>query len=164
MVGHVNFSWDNEASAWIAMSEDIPGLVLESESYDHLIERVKKAALEINELNGLPEISMIQIASIRRDYLTDDTADNKSVEEKDNTDSERNCYLIARKAREQGCLAVRTKCSKALGNLVSYLGYRTMDKGIEILSVSDMDGYGEYRPYHLVDSEREFINLVLQMK
>ena len=48
----INFTWDNEASVWIATSEDIPGLVLESGSFDALLERVRFAAPELIELNG----------------------------------------------------------------------------------------------------------------
>ena len=43
--------WDDEAAVWIATSDDIPGLVLESGSFDALIERVKYAAPELIELN-----------------------------------------------------------------------------------------------------------------
>ena len=48
----VNFLWDSEAAVWIATSEDIPGLVLESGSFDALIERVRTAAPELLSLNG----------------------------------------------------------------------------------------------------------------
>lgn len=47
----VNITWDNDASVWVATSNDIPGLVLESESYDTLLARVKLAAPELLELN-----------------------------------------------------------------------------------------------------------------
>ncbi len=47
----VNFTWDDEASVWIAQSDDIPGLVLEGVSLDALIERVRFAAPELIELN-----------------------------------------------------------------------------------------------------------------
>ena len=47
----VNFLWDAEAAVWVATSEDIPGLVLESGSYDALIERVRFAVPELLELN-----------------------------------------------------------------------------------------------------------------
>jgi hypothetical protein len=49
----VNLIWDSEASVWVATSEDIPGLVLESGSLDALIERVRFAAPELLELNGV---------------------------------------------------------------------------------------------------------------
>ena len=73
------------------------------------------------------------------------------------------CYLIAKKFSEQGCLAVRTESGKALSNLVSYLGLRTLSKGVQILTVSDMETYGEYKPYHLVSTEKDFISKVLEM-
>ena len=47
----VNVNWDEEAGVWCAVCDDIP-VVLESHSFDALIERVKVAALEILELNG----------------------------------------------------------------------------------------------------------------
>ena len=47
----IKFVWDNEADVWIATSEDVPGLVLESGSFDALVERVKYALPELVELN-----------------------------------------------------------------------------------------------------------------
>ena len=32
----IDFTWDDEANVWIATSNDIPGLVLESGSFDAL--------------------------------------------------------------------------------------------------------------------------------
>lgn len=49
----VNFTWDEEASVWIAQSDDIPGLVLEGGSLDALIERVRYAAPELNTANAI---------------------------------------------------------------------------------------------------------------
>lgn len=73
------------------------------------------------------------------------------------------CLLIAKKHDEHGCLAVKTEPSKALASLVSYLGLKTLEKGIQILTVSDMDMYGEYNPYTIVENEAEFIARVLKM-
>ncbi len=47
----VKLIWDPEASVWVATSDDIPGLVLESGSFDALLERVRFAAPELLELN-----------------------------------------------------------------------------------------------------------------
>jgi hypothetical protein len=47
----VTLIWDDEAKVWIADSNDIPGLVLESESFDELIEDVRAAAPEMLLLN-----------------------------------------------------------------------------------------------------------------
>ena len=51
---------DDEASVWIAESPDIPGLILESQNYDDLIEKVKLAAPELIEISGmkLPEVKL----------------------------------------------------------------------------------------------------------
>ena len=48
----VKFTWDNEAGVWIATSDDIPGLVLESGSFDALLERTRFAEPELLELNS----------------------------------------------------------------------------------------------------------------
>ena len=48
----INLLWDSEADVWVATSQDVPGLVLESGSFDALLERVKYAIPELIELNG----------------------------------------------------------------------------------------------------------------
>ena len=48
----VNMLWDTEANVWVATSEDVPGLVLESGSFDALLERIKYAIPELVALNG----------------------------------------------------------------------------------------------------------------
>ena len=48
----VNLIWDNEASVWTATSDDIPGLVLESGSFDALLECVRIAIPELLSLNA----------------------------------------------------------------------------------------------------------------
>lgn len=48
----ITFTWDNEASVWIATSKDIPGLVLESGSFDALLERTRFAVPELLTLNA----------------------------------------------------------------------------------------------------------------
>ncbi len=48
----VNLLWDQEAAVWVATSEDVPGLALESSSFDALVERVRIAVPELLALNG----------------------------------------------------------------------------------------------------------------
>lgn len=50
---NVQLVWDDEAEVWMATSDDIPGLILEDDSADKLIQRVMLAAPEIIELNGV---------------------------------------------------------------------------------------------------------------
>jgi len=47
----ITFSWDEEASVWIAECSELPGLILESGSFDALIERVKIAVPDLLELD-----------------------------------------------------------------------------------------------------------------
>jgi predicted RNase H-like HicB family nuclease len=46
---------DPEAGVWVATSSDIPGLVLESDSLDSLVQKVKYAAPELLDLNDQDE-------------------------------------------------------------------------------------------------------------
>lgn len=52
MVCTIQFTWDPDACVWIATSDDVPGLVLESDSFDLLLERTRIAVPELLELNG----------------------------------------------------------------------------------------------------------------
>ena len=47
----VKLIWDDESCKWHCESDDIPGLLLESNSCDALIERIRMAAPEMLELN-----------------------------------------------------------------------------------------------------------------
>lgn len=50
----VHSTWDSEAEVWVATSEDVPGLAIEAETTERLIERLKTVIPELLELNGLP--------------------------------------------------------------------------------------------------------------
>ena len=47
----VHAFWDDEARVWVAESDDVPGLVTEAETMDHLIERLQIIIPELMELN-----------------------------------------------------------------------------------------------------------------
>jgi len=60
------FDWDDEAEVWIATSDEVPGLVLESGSFDALVERLRFAVPELLELNGTNKTPVnLRIASTR---------------------------------------------------------------------------------------------------
>lgn len=48
----INLIWDDDAQVWIATSDDVPGLVMESGSFDALLERLRYAVPELLELNS----------------------------------------------------------------------------------------------------------------
>lgn len=68
----IKMIWDPEAAVWIAESDDVPGLVLESGSFDALVERVRFAVPELMELNGAAAAAPLQLhmVSERRERLT----------------------------------------------------------------------------------------------
>mgnify|MGYP002509494456 CR=1 FL=1 len=61
----INFTWDDEANVWIATSDDIPGLVLESGSFDALLERTRFAVPELLALNN-PESHPLSLTFISK--------------------------------------------------------------------------------------------------
>ena len=65
MLYKIDFVYDENAEVWVATSEDIPGLVLESGSIDALIERLKVAIPELLELNNLPKTDCFNIHATR---------------------------------------------------------------------------------------------------
>ena len=47
---NVKFFWDSDAKVWVATCKEIPSLILESGSFDALIERVKYTLPEMHEI------------------------------------------------------------------------------------------------------------------
>ncbi|MCL2203677.1 MAG: DUF1902 domain-containing protein [Defluviitaleaceae bacterium] len=47
----IKIIWDEDAQVWITDSTDVPGLFLESESFDTLIQNANAAAPELLQLN-----------------------------------------------------------------------------------------------------------------
>ena len=48
----VDIKWDDEGNEWVATSEDVKGLVLNSGSVDVLIERVRFAIPDLIDVQG----------------------------------------------------------------------------------------------------------------
>lgn len=48
----VRADWDSEASVWVAMSDDLPGLVLEAPSMDLLVPEIETVIPALLEANG----------------------------------------------------------------------------------------------------------------
>jgi predicted RNase H-like HicB family nuclease len=49
----VKAEWDDEASVWVASSEDVPGLVTEAPTLEALVEKLRVMVPEMLELNGV---------------------------------------------------------------------------------------------------------------
>lgn len=57
----VKMTWDSEAAVWVATSDDVPGLVMESGSLDALMERVRFAIPELLRLNNISSTKSIPV-------------------------------------------------------------------------------------------------------
>jgi predicted RNase H-like HicB family nuclease len=47
----VKAQWDDEAEVWVAESDDIPGLITEADTMEHLIKKLKVLIPELIEAN-----------------------------------------------------------------------------------------------------------------
>lgn len=74
------------------------------------------------------------------------------------------CYLIAKHIDIDGCIALKIthgeQLSKFKRTIEAQVGY---DK-IQLVTISRPSAYGEYEPYHFVDSKEEFEKLVVSMQ
>ena len=78
------------------------------------------------------------------------------------------CYLVAKDRNAHGCFALKTTHGKHLVELKRELnrelnrevGY----KGVQLVTISRPTAYGEYAPYHFVDTEQEFQTLVKSLR
>nr|VFK33570.1 MAG: protein of unknown function (DUF1902) [Candidatus Kentron sp. MB]VFK76694.1 MAG: protein of unknown function (DUF1902) [Candidatus Kentron sp. MB] len=50
---HVKATWDDEASVWVADSDDVPGLITEASALDRLIEKLRVLIPELLAANGM---------------------------------------------------------------------------------------------------------------
>jgi Domain of unknown function (DUF1902) len=48
----IDARWDAEASVWIATSDDVPGLVVEADTWPTMIEEVRLVLPDLLELSG----------------------------------------------------------------------------------------------------------------
>lgn len=65
----IKMTWDPESCVWIAESDDVPGLVLESGSFDALLERVRFAVPELLSLNNSKAPLTLTFRSERQERL-----------------------------------------------------------------------------------------------
>ena len=66
----IKILWDAEADVWVTTSDDVPGLAMESGSFDALVERLRHAVPELLALNGTPKAPLqMNLVSQRRERL-----------------------------------------------------------------------------------------------
>ena len=70
------------------------------------------------------------------------------------------CYLVAKDRNAHGCFALKTTHGKHLVELKRELNKEVGYKGVQLVTISRPTAYGEYAPYHFVDTEQEFQAIV----
>lgn len=73
------------------------------------------------------------------------------------------CYLVAKNKNEHGCYVMQARLGERLAEFTSELDKKVAPKGIQLVTISRPEAYGEYAPYRLVKTEDEFARLVLSM-
>ncbi|AGX41898.1 DUF6718 family protein [Clostridium saccharobutylicum] len=73
------------------------------------------------------------------------------------------CYLIAKKFNEEGSLVLEVEQRKRLASLSKYLTLTTLERGVQIVTLNDLESFKEYSPYTLVNDEVDFISKVVNM-
>ncbi len=67
----VRAEWDADALVWVATSDDVPGLVTESDTLASLDSKLQMMVPELLEANDcLPDIKIIQIELLARRFST----------------------------------------------------------------------------------------------
>jgi predicted RNase H-like HicB family nuclease len=62
----VRAEWDEEASVWVATSDDVPGLATEASTLEDLMEKLKVIIPELLDANETPDLALMgQKASAR---------------------------------------------------------------------------------------------------
>ena len=73
------------------------------------------------------------------------------------------CYLIAKHIDAVGCVALKTThgehLSKFKRTLEAQIGYEK----VQLVTISRPSAYGEYEPYHFVNTKEEFEEKVVNM-
>lgn len=69
------------------------------------------------------------------------------------------CYLVVKNFDEVGCLVLQTKPGKSLIHLKRKLAAEIDPKQerLQLITISRPSAYGEYEPYHFVDTEEELM-------
>jgi len=69
------------------------------------------------------------------------------------------CYLVAKDRDAHGCFALKTTHGRHLVELKRELNKAVGYKGIQLVTISRPTAYGEYAPYHFVETEKKFRNI-----
>ena len=73
------------------------------------------------------------------------------------------CCIVAFDPNKRGCFAIRKKSEGSLMEFWDELNQFVGHKPIQIVAISRPCAYLEYSPYHMIETEEEFIQKVKEM-
>ncbi|KAI3351036.1 hypothetical protein FDB55_01145 [Clostridium botulinum] len=73
------------------------------------------------------------------------------------------CYLVAKKFDKEGSLVLELEQGQRLASLSKYLTLTTLEKGVQIVTLNDLESFKEYFPYTVITDEAEYISKVVKM-
>lgn len=73
------------------------------------------------------------------------------------------CYLVAKKFDKEGSLVLELEQGQRLASLSKYLTLTTLEKGVQIVTLNDLESFKEYFPYTVINDEVEYISKVVKM-
>ena len=72
------------------------------------------------------------------------------------------CYLIAKRFKKSGCVALQTEAGEEMAQFADALQEK-LGYDIQIITISRPTAYGEYEPYHFVNSYDELSKQASQL-
>lgn len=73
------------------------------------------------------------------------------------------CYLIAKHIDAVGCVALKTTHGEHLSKFKRTLEEQVGYEKVQLVTISRPSAYGEYEPYHFVNTKEEFEEQVVNM-
>ncbi|MDO5397558.1 MAG: hypothetical protein Q4G33_06485 [bacterium] len=70
------------------------------------------------------------------------------------------CYLIAKKINDIGSIALRTTHGKNLSEFKRQIERKVGYGEIQLITISRPSAYGEYEPYHFVNTKEDFVKAI----
>lgn len=64
---------------------------------------------------------------------------------------------------KEGSFVLEAEQGQRLASLSKYLTLTTLERGIQIVTLNDLESYKEYFPYTLINNEIDFISKVANM-
>ena len=62
----IRAEWDEEASVWVATSDDVPGLVSEADTIEQLSAKLEVLIPELLDANGYPDVRDVPFELLAR--------------------------------------------------------------------------------------------------